>query len=52
MIGLKDTNEGFSSVYKILTDQKIYKIYNQRAFLNISEINYQNSKDFMMNYIN
>ena len=32
MIGLKDKNEGFSSVYKILTDQKIYKIYNQVAF--------------------
>ena len=32
MIGLKDKNEGFSSVYKILTDQKIYKIYNQIAF--------------------
>lgn len=32
MIGLKDKNQGFSSVYKILTDQKIYKIYNQVAF--------------------
>ena len=32
MIGLKDKKEGFSSVYKILTDQKIYKIYNQVAF--------------------
>ena len=32
MIGLKDKNEGFSSVYKILTDQMIYKIYNQKAF--------------------
>lgn len=32
MIGLKDKNEGFSSVYKILTDQKVYKIYNQVAF--------------------
>jgi hypothetical protein len=32
MIGLKDKNHGFSSVYKILTDQKIYKIYNQVAF--------------------
>ena len=32
MIGLKHKNEGFSSVYKILTNQKIYKIYNQIAF--------------------
>ena len=32
MIRLKDKNEGFSSVYKILTDQKVYKIYNQVAF--------------------
>jgi ATP-dependent protease Clp ATPase subunit len=32
MIGLKDKNEGFSSVYKILTNQKVYKIYNQVAF--------------------
>ena len=32
MIGLKHKNGGFSSVYKILTDQKIYKIYNQIAF--------------------
>ena len=32
MIGLKDKNQGFSSVYKILTDQKIYKIYNQVTF--------------------
>ena len=31
MIRLKDKNDGFSSVYKILTDQKIYKIYNQIA---------------------
>ena len=32
MIGLKDKKEGFSSVYKILTNQKVYKIYNQVAF--------------------
>ena len=32
MIELKHKNEGFSSVYKILTNQKIYKIYNQVAF--------------------
>ena len=32
MIGLKDKNDGFSSVYKILTNQKIYKIYNYIAF--------------------
>ena len=32
MIELKDKNGGFSSVYKILTNQKIYKIYNYIAF--------------------
>ena len=32
MIGLKDKKEGFSSVYKILTNQKVCKIYNQVAF--------------------
>ena len=32
MIELKNKNEGFSSVYKILTNQKIYKIYNYIAF--------------------
>ena len=32
MIELKNKNEGFSSVYKILTDHKIYKIYNYIAF--------------------
>jgi len=32
MITLKDQNEGFSSVYKILTNQKIYKVYNQSSF--------------------
>ena len=32
MIELKHKNEGFSSVYKILTNQKIYKIYNYIAF--------------------
>ena len=32
MIELKHKNEGFSSVYKILTNQKIYKIYNHIAF--------------------
>jgi len=32
MITLKGQNEGFSSVYKILTNQKIYKIYNQLSF--------------------
>ena len=32
MIELKNKNGGFSSVYKILTNQKIYKIYNYIAF--------------------
>ncbi len=32
MLRLKRKNKGFSSVYKILTNQKIYKIYNQIAF--------------------
>src|SRR6056300_5272 len=32
MIELKHKNEGFSSVYKSLTNQKIYKVYNQSAF--------------------
>ena len=32
MITLKGQNEGFSSVYKILTNQKVYKIYNQLSF--------------------
>ena len=32
MLRLKGKNKGFSSVYKILTNQKIYKIYNKTAF--------------------
>lgn len=32
MLSLKGKNNGFSSVYKILTNQKIYKIYNKLAF--------------------
>lgn len=32
MIILKSQKEGFSSVYKILTNQKVYKIYNQSSF--------------------
>ena len=32
MIELKNKNGGFSSIYKILTNQKIYKIYNYIAF--------------------
>ena len=29
MLSLKGKNNGFSSIYKILTNQKIYKIYNK-----------------------
>src|SRR6056300_1737295 len=36
MITLKGQNEGFSSVYKILTNQKVYKIYNHTYKLNLS----------------
>ena len=32
MLSLKGKNNGFSSIYKILTNQKIYKIYNKIAF--------------------
>ena len=32
MLNKKKKNNGFSSVYKILTNQKIYKIYNKLAF--------------------
>ena len=32
MLSLKVKNNGFSSIYKILTNQKIYKIYNKIAF--------------------
>ena len=32
MLKLKGKYSGFSSVYKILTNQKIYKIYNKTAF--------------------
>ena len=32
MLNLKGKNNSFSSVYKILTNQKIYKIYNKTAF--------------------
>ena len=32
MLSLKGKNNGFSSIYKILTNQKIYKIYNKLAF--------------------
>ena len=32
MLSFKGKNNGFSSVYKILTNHKIYKIYNKVAF--------------------
>ena len=51
MLSLKGKNNGFSSIYKILTNQKIYKIYNKIAFSKYFRDRQSNLKNFMMKYI-